>query len=124
MKTKRTAAATSMPQFSDGWVRIADDLPRRRQHYYYGTRYSEAVLAVVDGEVWWVLLAWDYDNEGWVQADLSEGPSPRRLRGRGQRARTGGICPSSRLRTDSPWTHAPTNTSTRTTGCGASRRTT
>jgi len=51
--------------------------PPRRNDEFYGTRYSIPVLCwnkkhVLNNK----LVCWNYDDEGWVDADLSEGPSP------------------------------------------------
>lgn len=52
--------------------------PCRDSDPYYGSQYSVAVLAWgSEGDTPFpALVRWDYDNDGWVSADLREGPSP------------------------------------------------
>jgi hypothetical protein len=51
--------------------------PPRRNDEFYGKRYSVPVLSWnAEGIINFKLICWDYDNAGWVDADLSEGPAP------------------------------------------------
>lgn len=60
-----------------GNCRDCDSLPKRDAHEYYGSRYSiPAVAWIKSGVLLLSLVRWDYRDEGWVLADLMDGPSP------------------------------------------------
>lgn len=52
--------------------------PPKKNHPYYGARYSVAVLGWDnDGNLILNLVCWDYITRGWVCADLRDGPDSR-----------------------------------------------
>lgn len=69
----------------EGWFACSERMPERQTIGYYGDRYSIPVLLNVKHAK---LFRWDFQNDGWVEAGFSDGPSPIDYRGWGLKSST------------------------------------